>query len=349
MVNEELLNIFSTKEFLFPAILKVNDFPYFLLIGYDKKRYYNFFFTKIAFDFFLLFLFSSLVISLVYFYYKKTMSRNLVVYREKIKESNHVIENQKKLEDYVLSSEEAEKESEKFQLEVNRRVSRSFSEMLNIGNFLLKVIESGDSIEENSKELMTVFENAYTHSRFFCIKKEEFSIDVKDILEEVCLLLGKRIHKREIHLIKQINKNIKNIKTDRLSVKQVIINILTRSIKNSPREGKIELNLFPRKQCICLECKDNGYVEKSQHKNQNLQEGKKESVNCMFLEWEDLETQVRSLGGTLTTEYKPYDGNHFLLCLPFKTDKDIIYPQKNDITQKGNVIPFSSLRKDQEL
>lgn len=127
--------------------------------------------------------------------------------------------------------------------------------------------------------------------------------------------------------------------TDRTTLKQAVINILGRSIKNSPKKGEICLTLFSQEEAICLECRDNGYLGESSLKERNVSAETALSLDCMSLEKEDMDKLVKSLGGTLSAFHKPYKGNTFLLQLPYKAKKTNSVSGNNN-----NVVSFAALK-----
>ena len=68
----------------------------------------------------------------------------------------------------------------------------------------------------------------------------------------------------------------------------------------------------------------------------------------MFIEWKNLEIVVKSLGGVISADYKPYEGNHYMFCLPTQIDKKPPKKEKKTETEFHNVIPFLSFKKKED-
>lgn len=344
---------FFEQRIIFPLQIHVHDFPYILRFGYDQNHFYLLFFKHYYLPFLLFFSCVCFFAFFSYLYHKKFIKRSLNFYKETSREKNLTIdrltkdnhqltEREKSLENLIKSSEMADKEEKKFCLEIHGRISYSLSKMLDIANFLLTRIQEENNIKDDSKELMEVFEHTYIHSRFFTLKQEEELVSLNDVLNEVLIMFSKQVIKKELQ-IKIPHKEVIAIVTDRTALKQTLVNILGRSIKNSPRKRDITLNLFSRGEEVLMECKDNGYLGEQQ----SASEEKNPSLNCMALELPDLEKLVKSLGGSLSTFYKPYEGNTFLLHLPYQARK-----LKNERDKKriiaDNIVSFSALKKKRE-
>lgn len=344
-------NIFP-QEYVFPIQLPVNKFSYVLRFGYSQYQFYMLFLKQFYFTFILLCSFLLLCSFFSYFYHRKFIKKSLKFYKEKnrgtnikishLTEENHRLSIQEnKLEKYIKTAEQADKEEKKFCLEINKRISHSLSNMLDIANFLLNRIQEQNKIEENPEELMEAFEKAYFYSRFFTLKDEEELVSMDDVLHEALLVLSKQILKKELH-VKFLKEKVPTVLTDKTALKQVLINILVRAIKNSPKKGEINLTLFSQEENILFECKDNGYLAEYPLKEQNTREAKGLSLDSMSLEREDMEKLVKSLGGAISTLYKPYKGNTLLLKIPYQ----IINEEEKITTNNDNIVRFVALKKE---
>ncbi|OJW51117.1 MAG: hypothetical protein BGO67_12370 [Alphaproteobacteria bacterium 41-28] len=348
-IDENFFKNRGLESFSYPFIVHSNKIFYYLYILYSKRQFYILFLKLIGLQTCLLFIFllSSILFSL--FYHRRVMKRVVHINREKNRENIELLKQQRQLESYVKSSEEAERAGRKFQFEINHRVSHSLSEIIYVGNCLFKRINETEQLEENADDLMEIFEKAIMHSRYSCVKSEVTSVDLNRVLEEASTILLKKTLKKEILIKKRIKGKIGNLISDELAVKQVVINLLNRAIQNSPKGGIIELSLSSDKEQFFLECKDYGYVLDQQVKQENLQKEKGDSVDCMFLEWHDLEKLVNLLGGELKAHYEVYKGNDLILKLPMQS---LGRKKSGETTQPNlgnNVIPFSYIKKDGTL
>ncbi|MBA3814469.1 MAG: HAMP domain-containing histidine kinase [Alphaproteobacteria bacterium] len=347
-------NVFS-QQYVFPTQLPVNGFPYVLRFGYAQNQFYILFLKQTYWPFLLVCSCLCLFAFFSYFYHAKLMKTALRFYKQKNRENTLKIDQltaenhrstgrEKILEKYINLSEEAARQEKRFCLDINKRISHSLSKMLDIANFLLNRIQEENNIKEDSKELMEVFENTYIHSRFFTLKTEEELVSVNDVVDEALVVLSKQILKKELH-IKYTQEKVVALLTDRTALKQAILNVLGRAIKNSPKKGEVILTLVPQENTLCLECKDSGYLGDSPLNEQIGAEEKLLSLDCLSLEREDMEKLVKSLGGTLSILHEPYKGNAFVLQLPYKTRKERGKGKGKITTTNDNIVSFSSLKK----
>lgn len=348
---EFLKGIFPFQKYIFPIQLPVGRFSYVLHFGYDQNKLHMLFIKQNYLSFLLLCSFLCIFSFFSYFYHKDFVKKSLKFYKGKNREknirisqlneeNNRLAVKENKLAKYIKTFEQADKEGKRFYLEINKRISHSLSNMLDIASFLLNRVQDDNKIEENPKELMEVFENTYIHSRFFTLKKEEELVSINEVLDEAVLVLSKQIYKKELQ-IKYLKEKITALLTDRTALKQAIINILGRAIKNSPKKGEIKLTLFSQENKVFFECKDNGYLAEYPLKEQCSHKEKDYSLDCMALEREDMEKLVKSLGGSISSIYKPYKGNTFLLQIPYQIKSN----NPNFSINTDNIISFTRSNK----
>ncbi|MBA3814568.1 MAG: sensor histidine kinase [Alphaproteobacteria bacterium] len=341
----------SLPQYVFPLQFTVKEFPYVFRFGYDQNHLYLSFLKDSYLSFILVFSCLFLFSLFAHFYHKRFIKKALRHFKKNNREKNFKIdqvteenqrlrEREKTLEKSIKSFEEADKEEKKFCLEINKRISQSLSQMLDIANFLLNRIQEENKIEEDPKELMAAFENTYTHSRFFTLSYEEELVSINDILEEVLVVFSKQIFKKEL-IIQYPKQKVIALLTDRTALKQALINILGIAMKNSPKKGEICLTLSSYEEGVCLECRDNGYLGENSLKEPDASEEKSFSLDCMSLEKGDMQKLIKSLGGTLSAFYKPYKGNTFLLQIPYQIRKN----KQRTAENSDNIVPFSGVRK----
>lgn len=339
---------FFVQPYLFPLKMPVEGFPFVLRFGYDQNDFYLLFLKQNYLSSLLLCFVLCLFALLSHFYHKKLMKRSLRFYKENNREKNvtitrltedkhQLVKEAKESSNFIKSFENADREEKKFRLEINERISHSLSTMLDIANFLLNKIQEENNIKDDSKELMEVFEHTYTHSRFFTLKKEDALVSFNEVLDEVLLLLSKQILTKDLQ-IKRQQETATVVLTDRTALKQALLNIVGSAIKNSPRNGEIDIHLFLQGGEVWLECKDKGYLRENSSTSD-----KTHSLDCLSLEKPDLEQLIKSLGGTLSTDYKPYAGNTILLQLPYKMSKSANSDGLK--SNMGNIISFPGLNK----
>ncbi|HUX79884.1 MAG TPA: hypothetical protein VMW10_09105, partial [Alphaproteobacteria bacterium] len=104
---------------------------------------------------------------------------------------------------------------------------------------------------------------------------------------------------------------------------------------------RIDISVLDKEESLAIEFRDNGYATE----NYPLAEEEKRSLDCMSLEWRDLKKLVRSVGGTLSCQHKPYKGNHFILHMPYQFHSHSPMKEEIILPAGNNIIPFSNLKK----
>lgn len=349
---------FSKLGHVFAKKVPLNEYPYSLLFGYLSEDFYIKFFEYIFPQLVYLFIFSFIVVSVSYFYHLRrlkegrrvlrTKNGNLHHANDKLNEKNYqLMDAKKELEEERDCREEGLRGEKKFLLEVNRRCSEATSDLLNVGNALLERVKFQEELDENPQEVMDIFENSYLHACFVCRKNKDEPIDVENLLNESLKIHSHKIANNKIRIFKKIDKDIKLVLTDSISLRQAMINILGRSLEQLPTEGKIEISLFEKKETVHMEFKDNGYEAEDLKKTKGSVKEEKSSLDSMFLEWHDLQKLVRSLGGRLSYSHQPYQGNHFAFQLPHQFHKPPTHKEEIILPKGDNIIPFSSLKRNE--
>lgn len=338
--------------YAFTRSIPINEYPLSLFFGYSIRDFYREFFQYILPQLIGIMLFSAIIILFSYFYHLRKLKQGWGHFRKKIKDLNKFVHKmseqnyqlmakRKELEEDLKRREDAYREEKKFLLEVNKRISEATSDLLNAGNALLERVTYQEEIDDNPQEVMDIFEKAYFHACFTCAKNQESQIDVMSVIEDSIKIQSHKISSNNITIHKKFDKNVREILTDSLALKQVIVNILGRAIKNTPTEGRIEIAVLTKKDNLSIELRDNGYAPE----NNLLTAEEPRSLDCMLLEWHDLKKLARSLGGTLSCQYKPYKGNQFTFYLPYQFQSHSSLKEEISSPPGYNIIPFSSLEK----
>lgn len=350
---------FSKVDHVFAKNVPLNEYPYSLLFGYPSEDFYIKFFDYLFPQILCIIVISLFIIFFSYVYYLKRLKDGWRVLRKKngkLRHSNdklnektyQLMDAKKELEEERDCREEGLREEKKFLLDVNRRSSEATSDLLNVGNALLERVKFQEELDEDPQEVMDIFENSYLHGCFVCRKTKNDPTDIASLLDESLKIHAHTLSKNKIQLVKTIDKNIKIIITDSISLKQALINILGKALEQLPTEGKIEISLFDKKETVHIEFKDNGYEAEDLKKTKAAVREEKSSLDSMFLEWHDLQKLVRSLGGRLSYNHQPYQGNHFAFQLPQQFHKPPIHKEEIILPKSDNIIPFSSLKRNEK-
>lgn len=350
---------FSKEGAIFTKMSSIDESPYSLLFGYSTTIFYAKFFDYLWPQLLGLFLVALFIVSFSYVYYLRELKQGWKTFRKKIASLQDMVhkinvqyyqsnEKRKDLAEELKCRAESDREQAKLLLEVNKRISGATSDLLNTGNVLLERVNYQEELEDNPQEVMNIFERAYFHACFTCTKSTEEPVDIIGLLEKALTIHSYKILDNQIAVQKTIPKNIKAILTDNVSLQQAMVNILGRVIKNIPTEGALEISIAEKKETLCIDFKDNGYAADDVSKHKGGLEEEKRSLDYRFLEWSDLQKLVRSLGGTLSYHHTSYQGNHFAFQLPYKFHKASSPKGDNILPKGGNIIPFSSLKRNEK-
>lgn len=350
---------FFKADTVFTKMASINGMPYSLLFGYSIKAFYVKFFDYLWPQLLSLVIAILFVVLCSYFSYLQKLKTGWKKFRKKITSLQDMIhktniqyyqsnEKRKASEELLKYKVDSEREQTKLSLEINRRISGAMVDLLNTGNVLLERINYQEGLDDNPQEVMNIFEKAYFHACFTCAKSEEEPVDVAALLEKPLTIHSYKILENQITIQKKIAKNIRPMLTDSVSLQQVMVNILGRVIKNIPTEGTLEISIAEKKESLCIDFKDNGYPEDDLSESKKGPREDKRSLDYRFLEWGDLQKLVRSLGGTLSYHHTSYQGNHFAFQLPYQFHKASSPKEEMTFPKGGNIIPFSSLKRNEK-
>jgi len=125
--------------------------------------------------------------------------------------------------------------------------------------------EAIDKVDISSKYLLLVINNVLNMSRIDAgkVKAQESTVSLNGIIDEVKVVVGSQVKekKQEFNVIKNFDSLY--IKSDEIKLTQIIINILSNSIKYTPDYGKISLTVLAKelinnKVELTVVVKDNG-------------------------------------------------------------------------------------------
>ncbi len=82
--------------------------------------------------------------------------------------------------------------------------------------------------------------------------------NLQDLLQNVLTLIETQATLNNVQIITRVIENIPNISCNENQIKQVLINVIKNSIEAMPHGGEIILSLFPVKNEVIIEVRDNG-------------------------------------------------------------------------------------------
>ncbi|MEG1254817.1 HAMP domain-containing sensor histidine kinase [Clostridium sp.] len=174
-------------------------------------------------------------------------------------------------------------------------------------------------IEEEVERLSYLVEELLDFSKLISgkisLRKEK--VDISEFTEGIIKQLNPRLSSRGIQV--KVNKStISPIQVDRNRMKQVLINILDNSIKFSPNDSMIEINLINDNEYLKIEIADNGYgisPEDLPHIKEKFYKGKNiNSSNGIGLSICDEIVVLH--GGSLQVDSTLNEGTKITICLP---------------------------------
>jgi two-component system sensor histidine kinase VicK len=89
-------------------------------------------------------------------------------------------------------------------------------------------------------------------------KWKKVNLSVKKVIDDVCLKLEPLIEDKGHTLSIDIEKDISDIVADKDGIEQVILNVLSNSIKYTPNNGEIRIKARQENDKVIISVKDNG-------------------------------------------------------------------------------------------
>ncbi|MGA7924200.1 MAG: PAS domain S-box protein [Thermoplasmata archaeon] len=84
-------------------------------------------------------------------------------------------------------------------------------------------------------------------------------VDIPKAVDEVCSTLLPQLSQRRLHLVHEVDPQVRNLVVDPLRFKQILYNLLSNAVKFTPPEGRVEVSLIPSGAShVALQVKDTG-------------------------------------------------------------------------------------------
>ncbi|WP_215142473.1 two-component system histidine kinase PnpS [Exiguobacterium qingdaonense] len=116
-----------------------------------------------------------------------------------------------------------------------------------------------DIIQKEATRMQMLVEDLLELSR---LERDDFqmdlvSVDLNQLVDEVCLLLSQKANEKSIHLEAQHQGTV-ILQADLNRMKQVIMNLVANAINYSPEESRVEISVESKRDAYVLRVKDNG-------------------------------------------------------------------------------------------
>ena len=119
--------------------------------------------------------------------------------------------------------------------------------------FLSVIDNECDRMARIVKDLLQLSNLDYNKTKW---KKE--SISIKELLKHACMKMNLAAKEKGHHIELNIEENIPDIVADKDGIEQVILNIISNSIKYTEDNGIIEINNYEAEGDVVISIKDNG-------------------------------------------------------------------------------------------
>ncbi len=333
------LNHYFTKS------VKLENQPYFILIGYDKSAYKQELLAKIKLPILLclgtsllfiaiLIIYGRLIRSEVSFDFKDSMNQlieqNQIYDQEKQKIDLNIAEQEKlflqekrKYEMLISGYEIALREKNKLEKHLIDNLFSKLTEVRENLWILIKAQEvrfNEDPKLQKQALILTKLHEQLAHLTEFCIfEEEEKAIDLNALIEDCLNVFAKELSQLEIHL--EVMNLHERILCNELLLRQVMVNLLKESIYFSRNNGTLEIIPALQKNKdqdeLNIIVKDNGYGISNGYDRINKKEIQ-HSIIPLDLNINKLTKMVEFLGGKITINQTIDQGKIIKLIFPIK-------------------------------
>jgi PAS domain S-box-containing protein len=189
-----------------------------------------------------------------------------------------------------------------------------------------KIIKNIATMKQNCYRLLRLVNNLIDISK---IDAKAFELHLKEynivtIIKEITMSVSDYIENKGIKLVFSTDVEEKIMACDDEKIERILLNLLSNSIKFTPKGGKIFVNIYNRDNGLCIKIEDSGI---------GIPEDKQNRIFHRFCQIDEMFTRqhegsgiglslVKSLvemhGGTITFESRLGMGTSFFINLPFR-------------------------------
>ena len=265
---------FKVNNFEYTHLIKVANYPFYILAGFDTNYYKQEFLYKVSSRLVELLLIGIFCLILLYFFRKKIIlpitnladlafeiskgklnttipKQNSIEMYKLAKGLSQVVRSMKKTEDYKQKLELANKiakDSDLARSEFIKKMQYEFGSYLReiyfYAHFICKYLESNSITEEqivkSTNKIQEIVMLIYNKTST-TLERNHFNLTC--ILDQAIKVNMKLSFFKGINIITNFNKKLPKIYADEFRIKQIIISLLYKSIENSPKNSNIFLNV----------------------------------------------------------------------------------------------------------
>jgi len=186
-----------------------------------------------------------------------------------------------------------------------------------------------ERINKHSNELVNLINNLLDIARIESGKTtmaiEE--VDLNTIISDVDEIISPQAEELKIKFKTNVNTRLEKILADRIQLERVLINLLSNSLKFTPQNGEIGLNVTSDNEYIQFEVYDTGEgieekdLEKIFHEFYRADNAINREKKGTGLGLSLVKQIIEAHGGEIWVESKPGIGSHFFFKLPLNKEK----------------------------
>jgi len=324
-------------------------------IIYDPKNEHNFFEKYI--------LYIAILILVLFL-----LSTILLVYNEKLKQQVKI--RTKELEKARMEAVKASEAKSSFLANMSHEIRTpmnavmGFLEQLKKGELDTERLKIFDIIQDSNESLLCIINDILDLAKIQSNKMNISTIDtdLKRTIEHTVVLFDMASKNKSITIKTSISDEFpKCVHIDDVRIKQILNNLISNSIKFTPKHGTISIDLFIKENNICIEVKDNGIGIAEENLNHifNAFEQEDDSTTRKFggtgLGLSISKKLIELMNGTITVESELSKYTKFTITIPLIKCKET-YKQKyiqeeinNDLTIKCKILAVEDNKTNQML
>jgi PAS domain S-box len=192
-------------------------------------------------------------------------------------------------------------------------------------------------IKQNSFRLIKIVNNLIDITKIDAgyLEPNLQNANIVEVVEDITLSINSFVEQKDLTLIFDTNVEEKIISCDPYIIERIMLNLLSNSVKFTPKGGKIEVNLIDKIDTIEISVKDNGIgipIEKQEsvferfvQVDKSLSRNREGSGIGLSL----VKSFVEMHGGNIKIDNGYTDGSNFIISIPVKV------LQQHEVTKQG--------------